>query len=211
MPDRAYHLTDAGNWPSIERIGLLSTRELLQLAGVPKDERERLGRWHRPARAMIVPGITLTHQRPMPPAALRRCLVDGATPESWYELLNSRVFFWFDPKRLNRLRQVGGAPSQVVLVMDVGKLLAKYADRISLAPITTGAAMRRPARRGPSTFVPYTSWIVTGWDTEARALGTRPPPQSHKPAEMTVDGAIPDALGCTAEVRILGPGDVFAP
>ncbi|HEV2066807.1 MAG TPA: hypothetical protein VGR08_08220, partial [Thermomicrobiales bacterium] len=107
MPDRAYHLTDAGNWPSIERIGLLSTRELLQLAGVPKDERERLGRWHRPARAMIVPGITLTHQRPMPPAALRRCLVDGATPESWYELLNSRVFFWFDPKRLNRLRQAG--------------------------------------------------------------------------------------------------------
>lgn len=147
----------------------------------------------------------------MPPAALRRCLADGTTPESWYELLNSKVFFWFDPKRLNRLRWAGGAPSQVVMVMDVGMLLANHADRISLAPINTGAAMRRPARRGQSTFVPYASWIVTGWDTEARALGTRPRPRSHIPVEMTVDGAIPDALACTAEVRILEPGDIFLP
>lgn len=211
LPDRAYHLTDADNWPSIERFGLLSTRELLALAGLPEEECERLGRRHRPAKAMLAPGITITDQRPMPSAALRRCLAEGASPESWYALLNSRVFFWFDPNSLDRQRRAGGAPSQVVMVMDVGKLLAKYANRISLAPINTGAAMRKPARRGPSTFVPYASWVASGWETEAQALGMRPRPRSHKPAEMTVDVAVPDALECTVDVRKLEPHEVFAP
>lgn len=168
-------------------------------------------RQHRPAPVTLAPGIVLTDQRPMPPAALRRCLVDDWTPDRWYALLNAKVFFWLDAGRLNRQRRAGGAPAQIVMILDVERLLERHADRAAVAPINTGAAMRRPARRGPSSFVPYATWRATGWAIEAGALGTLPRPRSHRPAELTIDDAVPDVLDSMIEVRHLAPGDAFVP
>jgi hypothetical protein len=184
---------------------------LLAVVGVEPDARLRVSRQHRPAPVGLSADIVITDQRPMPPAALRRCLAEGCTPEDWYALLNSKVFFWFDPDRLNRQRAAGGSPAAVVLVMDTGTLLGRHADRVALTPINSGAAMRRPARRGPSSFVPLAAWRESGWESEARALGTRPRPRSHRPAELTIADAVPDALECVVVVRRLESGEPFLP
>jgi hypothetical protein len=92
LPRHVLHLAEVANLPSIERHGLLSTSRLLDLAGVRGDERARLERAHRPDRATLPNGVVIRDQRPMPPAALARCLI-GITPAEWYALLNSKVFF----------------------------------------------------------------------------------------------------------------------
>ena len=71
----------------------------------------------------------------MPPMALMRCLRSGLTPEDWFELLNSKVFFWLDPKRLNRQRLACSASPQVTLAVDASSLLMKYSGLATVTPI----------------------------------------------------------------------------
>jgi hypothetical protein len=73
-------------------------------------------RHHRPASRGLAAGVLIRDQRPMPPKALMRCLRSGLMPEDWFELLNSKIFFWLDPRRLNRQRLACGASPQVALV-----------------------------------------------------------------------------------------------
>jgi hypothetical protein len=141
----------------------------------------------------------------MPPAALQRCL-HGMTPEQWYELLNGKVFFWTDAKRLNRHLHACRRNPQVVMVLDAERLLASHGARTAVSPFNTGYAGRRPASRGAATFVPYATWRQSGWAHEAAALCTRPRPRSHSPAELAVDRAVPDALSFVVEVRHLAVG-----
>jgi len=211
LPARAYHLTLATNWPSVERNGLLSTRALLDLVGVGGEERERIERRHRPAPIRLASGVTINDQRPMPPTALERCLAPGTPPEEWYALLNRRVFFWFDVGRLNRQRAAGQEAAHVVLTVDAARLLDRYGGRAALTPINTGAAIRRPAPRGPRSFVPYDEWLRSGWLTETVALGTRPRPRSHPPAELAIADAVPDVLRFVVEVHRLEPHESFRP
>src|SRR5499425_184180 len=103
-----YHLAEAENWPSIQRDGLFSTRVLLERAGINGSIRDAVEREHRPKRTTLSTGLVIRDQRPMPPAALERCLV-GLTAPQWYELLNSKVFFWLDIERLNRQRRACGS------------------------------------------------------------------------------------------------------
>src|SRR5688500_2286593 len=120
-----YHLAEAENWASIERHGLLSTSRLLDLAGVNGEPRIMLERRQRRASVKLPNGVIVRHQLPMPPAALARCLAGGLTPEDWYALLNSRVFFWFDPERLNRQRLACGPQPQVVMTLDAERMLVR--------------------------------------------------------------------------------------
>jgi hypothetical protein len=94
-------LAEAANWPSIQQHGLLSTRVLLDRIGAHGSNRTAFEQEHRPNRAILATGLVIRDQKPAPPAALERCLV-GITPSQWYELLNSKVFFWFDLERFNR-------------------------------------------------------------------------------------------------------------
>ncbi len=204
LPRTLYHLTQVENWSSIEQHGLLSTRALLDLAGLSDEERKYVGHQHR-ARRMVLPnGVVISDQKPMPPTALARCL-QGATPEQWYALLNSKVFFWPDVERLHRLRRVYKALSQVVMVIDTERLLIRYSERIALTPINTGNARRQPAKRGLFTFVPYKTWLESGWNSETEALHTRPRLRSHQPAELTVDYAVPDIMDFVIDVQHLEP------
>ena len=208
LPPYVYHLAEAANWPLIQRDGLRSSAALLAQARVRGDERQRLGHAQRPTNVLLPSGATIRHQRPMPPTALVRCLV-GMTPGEWYALLNSRVFFWLDPDRLNRQRSACAADPQVVMVIDTAKLIAAHARRIALTPINTGNARRRPARRSVATFVPYHQWMRTGWATESAALGTRPRGRTHPPAELTVSGAVPDVMKFVIRTCELAPGELF--
>ena len=149
-------------------------------------------------------------QKPLPASALAACLV-GMQPPDWYELINSRVFFWLDVDRLNRQRLACGSRPQVVLVIDAERLVARYDERIALSRINSGNARRRPAKRGRSTFVPYREWIESGWSSEAEGLGLRLPPraQSMSPAELTVAGDATDIMSCVIEADRLRPGELL--
>lgn len=210
LPARIYHLADAANWPSIRQCGLLSTRVLLDLAGVRGDERERIERCQRLRHMELPNGVQVRDQKPMPANALKQCLV-GMTPPEWYALINSKVFFWLDVKRLNRQRGACDPRPQVVLEVDTERLLARHAEQIALSPINTGNARRRPATRGRCTFVPYRVWIESGWSSETQGLGTRLQRRSRRPAELTVADAVSDIMSFVVRVHRLGSGETFYP
>lgn len=199
---RVYHLAETDNWPSIQKHGLLCATALLGLAGNNDDDRNRVVR-HRTTRTVLSNGAVVRDQTPMPPAALRLCLHDMA-PDEWYALLNSKVFFWADVERLNRHLHACRRHPQVVMVLDAAALLSRYSERAAVSPFNTGNARRRPASRGRATFVPYLTWYASGWQHEATGLGTRPRSRSHRPAELTVDGAVPDVMDFVVDIRHVG-------
>ncbi len=203
-----YHLAEAENWPSIQRDGLFSTHALLERAGIDGSIRSAVEREHRPRRTTLSTGLVIRDQKPMPPAALQRCLV-GLTATQWYELLNSKIFFWFDIERLNRQRRACDSLPQVVLKIATDRLLERYANQTALSPINTGNARRKPALRGTATFVPYSVWLDTSWLSEAQALGTRPRPRRHPPVELTVTDSMPDVMDFVVSVRKVPPGSFY--
>ena len=206
-----YHLADEANWASIQRLGLLSASRLMDLAGLPAAQREGIECAQRRASITLPTGAVLRDQVPMPPAALARCLI-GMTPAEWYVIVNSKVFFWFDPGRLDRQRRAGGAsPRAVVMTVDAERLLAVHGTRAALSAINTGNARRKPAPRGRQSFVSYAAWLDSRWASEAAALGTRPRAPSHPPAELTVEDSVPDAMDFVLSLRHLDRDEPFSP
>jgi hypothetical protein len=208
LPRHVYHLAEEANWPSIERLGLLPASELIVRAGLNGADRDRLERSQRPDHSILPDGVAIRDQRPMPPASLRACLI-GMDPADWYALVNARVFFWLDPDRLNRQRAACKARPQVVLTVDADGLVRDYGHLAEVSPINSGNARRLPARRGAATFVPYAAWVESGWASEAAALGTKERKRSHPPAELTILGAVPDAMRYVLSVTRLGAGERF--
>ena len=211
LPDHIYHIyhmAEAANWPSIREYGLLPATDLIARAGLIGADRDILERAQRPDHTVLPKGAEIRDQKPMPTSALRACLV-GLTPADWCALINARVFFWFDPDRLNRQRAACGSRPQVVLTFDAPALVAAYEDMVALTPINTGNARRAPARRSAATFVPYESWIESGWASEVASLGTKERSRSHAPVELTVVGPIPDASRFVLAVTELGDGEAF--
>jgi hypothetical protein len=210
LPAQIYHLAEAANWPSIQKHGLLSTSALLDWAALPKNERDRYEQQHRPHHTELPSGVQIRDQKPMPTRALERCLV-GLTPAEWYRLINSKVFFWLDPDRLNRQRAACESRPQIVLIVDTERLLSRHADRIALSPINSGSARRKPAVRGRNTFVSYAEWSESGWSSGANGLGAGRRAISHRPVELTVETAVRDIMECVVGVKRLGPGELFRP
>ena len=205
IPDRVYHLVEASNWPSVQSHGLLSACELFRLTDVPIEAQVRISTTQRLQLTALSDQVAIRDQLPMPPAALRKCLV-GMTPAEWYALLNRMLFFWCDRERLNRqLKACGGRP-QVVLTLDTKRLLARHADRVALTPFNTGNARRKPAIRGRATFVPYPDWLASAWRSEAEGLGIRERPPSHSPVELTVKGSVRDAAEFTVGIEYVCSG-----
>jgi hypothetical protein len=154
-------------------------------------------------------GAQIRDQRPMPVRALAGCLV-GMTPAEWYRLLNSYVFFWLDPARLDRQRAACAHRSQVVLAVDTHALIKRHAQRIALSPINSGNARRLAAPRCRATLVPYAQWLESGWASEAVALRRPVRARSHRPVELAVGGAVPDVMAMAVDVVHLGPSEAFA-
>src|SRR5919109_2089708 len=126
LPAQVFHLAEAANWQSIQQHGLLSTSALLDLAGVRGEKGARFKREHRPTHTELPNGVQVRDQKPMPPRALARCLI-GMSPAEWYQLINSKVFFWLDPDRLDRQRRACEPRPQVLLVVDTQRLLPRHA------------------------------------------------------------------------------------
>lgn len=185
-----YHLVDARNWQSVQKYGLMSTQLLMDMCAPKDDYRVRN---HRPTSQRLTSGVIIRDQRPMPPNALERCLSGNLLPADWFELINSNVFFWLDPKRLNRQRRACGTAPQIVLVVDGRRLLTRYSAAATVTPINTGNAMRAAAPRNLTTFVPYERWLIDGWTYED-IPGVPRRPRHHRPVELCIKGAVPDVL-----------------
>ncbi|MGH8727370.1 MAG: DUF7002 family protein [Burkholderiales bacterium] len=195
-----YHLTEAENLPSIVRHGLLSTSALLDHLGVRGEERNAVEKQQRSARKKLADGFVIRDQRPMPPSALAQCLI-GLTAPQWYQLLNSKVFFWFDRKRLDGQRRAGGSYPQVVLKIDAHRLLQRHGARAAVTSINTGYAMRRPASRCTATFVPYGVWKDSGFSPETQTLAVS---RRRNPVELAIAESVPDIMDFVLEIEHLG-------
>ena len=208
LPDRIYHLVEAANWPSIQRQGLLSADRLMDVAGLSRSDRDRLMRTQRLAHTELRNGVQIRDQCPMPPTALAQCLCD-MEPADWYAMINARVFFWLNVNRLNRQKAACEPRLQVVMAVDTAALVAAYEKRMAVTPINTGHARRKPARRGPATFVPLAEWARSGWASEAGALGIPSRRRSHQPVELTVIDAVPDILRFVVGIFAVPAGQSF--
>jgi hypothetical protein len=199
LPERAFHLADRENWAAIERDGLHSAAVLIARAGL-RGRAARPFTCYRDTGMQLPSGARLRDQRPMPPAALERCLDDGLTPDDWYRLVNDKVFFWLDEDRLSRHVAACGARPQLVVTVDLRALVARHGKRAFVTPFNVGNARRRPAARGERTFVPLAAWLAARWQSEA-APGASPRPRSHRPAELAVAGSVPDLMELVVAVR----------
>jgi hypothetical protein len=198
---RVYHLVDEYNLRSIERDGLFSTNLLLERSGLSADECRQRQHQQRKERTTLPDGVVIRDQTPMPPRALSQCLVDGTTPEEWYALLNSMIFFWVDPKRLERQAHACGPRPQLMFEIDAEKLIDRHLERAFVTPFNVGSATRRPAPRGRASFVPLAAWVESGWAHESRELKIPLRPKSHRPAELTVRNAVPEVMNYVLRVK----------
>ena len=187
---RLFHITRPQALPSICRHGLLSTHQLLALFDVPSRERRLLETMRRPTSIEIAHPVhgnaTLTDNAPLSEAALSQCLDDGLHPTDWMQLLNQRIFFWVDEKNMtNHFRaSTHRGEKRIVMVFDTLSVVQAYYKQIELAAINTGSTIRKPARRGLSTFAPAHLHSYRDWQ---KLRGGR-----DRIKELTVVGGIQD-------------------
>ena len=153
-----YHMTEAGAWASIRRLGLRSTTALLDLFEyAPGPQRDRIESEHRRDPVTIHHDLhgtaVIRDQKPLNPTKLARCLV-GMPCCDWYRLLNSKVFFWVAERRVQELSRAAAyrGRSHDVMIVDTRRLVERHGDRVRLSPINGGATLYNPPARGPSTF-----------------------------------------------------------
>lgn len=179
-----FHMAERGAWPSIARHGLLSTTALLDRHGLAGDARKSIESRRRPEGTSLaaagLPTAIIRDQKPMTDRALLRCLTGGMTPPDWYRLLNGKVFLWLSEARLAKLlaaRPYRHAEHDVIEIA-TAPLLDAYRDAITLSPINSGSTIRKPAPRGPDTFLGLDAY--------------RPRSRREPAVELAVTGGIPD-------------------
>ena len=181
-----------GSWPSIEQRGLLSTTALLDLFGVDGNYRETIESRKRPESIVITHpchgSATIRDQKPLHDSMLARCLRDRATVEDWHRLLNGRVFIWVDETRLSNLRNARAyrEQRQTVIFADTRRLVQRYAPRIRLAHINTGATRSVFHFRDLETFKTIEQY------------------SQKKVVELTIDRSVPDLNEFVVRVEEIG-------
>lgn len=204
---RLWHMAHDGAWPAIRDHGLLSASALLDAYGVDGARRHQLGSCRRPdsvsLEAVGLPPAVLRDQKPMSDSTLAKCLQDGLTPRDWYELLNSRSFFWLSRQRVWRLlkaRAYRDVP-QTVMTIDTAGLVAAHRHRIWLSPINSGFSMMNAAPRGHDTFRRIADFPF------AERARTRP--VSNNVVELVVDHSVPDLAAHVLAVHAVRNDEVL--
>ncbi len=200
---RLYHVTRLRAVDSIRRHGILPTSDLLSLFEVPADRRRAIESERRASSVTLTHPVhgqaTITDNAPLGTAALASCLDDGLLPEQWLRLLNARVFFWVDLASADRLlnARLSRPHDRAILVFDTLGIARAHADQLELSPINSGATLRRPARRGLSTFTPLARHSLREWRNLRGGRDTV--------REVTSHGAVDDAERHLVEVCQIAP------
>lgn len=153
-----FHVTLESNMTGIGARGLLRPAEAARQAGfAPADVALRKD----PETIVAHAGpMTLNHQRPLLAGeGTAGDFLSSGSLRDWAMQLDERVFFWPRRMRQSYIDSFGEDAALVVLEIDAGGLFDIYADNLDLAPINSGAALRKPARRGPWIYVPATATV----------------------------------------------------
>lgn len=187
-----YHATGEGGWRSIAKHGLLSTTALLDLYELPKPQRDKIEGERRPSEVSIshpnLPTCTIRDQLPMDDAGLRKCLPPHLSPNDWYRLLNTKVFFWLTFDRLKRL--LGAEAYQLkmhdIIEVDTRSIIKAYHSQIWLCPINSGYTKYVPEQRDASTFKRIADYPYDAWKTKRK--------KGERVVELAIDYAVPDIM-----------------
>lgn len=195
---RVFHTMSATAWPSVQRHGLLSTQRLIDLFGLDAAERDRLLNAPRKQstvlRAPGLPPAVIRDQKPMKFIAEK--IDPGSSLTEYLAAINSRVFFWTNPERLERLRQAKEyrAEDQVVLHVDTRALVQRHGPRVELCRLNSGAVTQKNhPQRGHRSWVPIADYP---YDEDRRRHG-----RDGALVEVTVLDAVPDILDLTAKIE----------
>jgi Family of unknown function (DUF7002) len=199
---RLYHMAESGSWQSVREHGLLSTSALLDLFEYRGRRRDAIESQHRPVSVEITHprygSAVIRDQKPMSDGALRRCL-QGMTPQEWYRVLNSYVFFWLTPERLSTLLNAGSYKDEAhcVLELDTQSLVARHHRSILLSPMNSGCTRPFAHPRGRDTFKPIAEFPFD----QRRNRG------SNAVVELAVQYSVPDVRDFVVDVKQM-KGDV---
>lgn len=154
-----HHMAEYDSWPRIQQIGLRTTEQLVDACQPDAATRDAILRQRRPEsfnlQHPVVGTVTIRDQKPLKLHNLEPALTD-VTVEQFLDLLNTRVFMWTSPERLDRL--LGAAAYRRhrhdVLVLDTGSIVERYFDQIRLTGMNTGATIFPNALpRGADSFM----------------------------------------------------------
>jgi len=191
-----FHMAEADTWPSIKQIGLLSASAALTYHAVGNPQRFLLESSHRPQKIMLSSrgraDIILRDQKPMSDARLLTALQGSATPKQWYEILNSKVFFWAEHHRLEGLLNARAYQNleHDVLTIDTRSLLSEYANKIWLCHMNSGNTFPYATARTPEIFQ-----RIQNYPTKAN--GT----PSKEVVEIVIDDSVPNIADHVIQVR----------
>ena len=197
-----FHMAERGSWESIRERGLLSTSALLDLYGVSGAKREAIESTRRPNSVQLsadgLPTAVVRDQLPMDDKGLKRCLPDHLTPKDWYNLLNTKVFFWLTQDRLHRLTGAGAYrdKSHDVIEVDTRSLIGAHRGRIWFCPMNSGNTKPFPHPRDDSTFSRIAEYPYGSWKRKGRARGERV-------VELAVDHSVPDLISFVTRVVVM--------
>ncbi|MFV4913337.1 hypothetical protein PFZ49_07205 [Microbacterium lacticum] len=202
-----FHMAEAGSWPGIREHGLITTEDLVLTAGLPAAQTDALLRERR-SRSTVIEHplygrVVIRDQGPLNLSHLRGVLTD-VTLEGWLQILNSRVFFWLHPDKLQQLlnaRRYRQQPQDVITV-DTRSLLDATDDRVRLSRMNSGATLYPSAPpRGSTTFE-----TIENYDY---ALQRRRRGAVDAIVELAVVGGVADIEPHVLDVRRLQAGQVL--
>jgi len=201
---KLYHMAEAGSWPSIRKRGLMSASAVLDHFGLKGRNRRPYECEQRTSKMAVLPGqpdeIVLRDQKPMPPDRLVKALIDGSTPDDWYQLINEKVFFWAEEHRL--LRLLGAREyrhlEHDVLTIDSAPFVRAYADQIWLCHMNSGNTWPMPHARGVDVFK-----RIPCYPSNTRGNPTKPV------VELVVDHCVPNISRFVIEVRRMRGSEVL--
>jgi hypothetical protein len=105
------------------------------------------------------------------------------TVEQWFAVLNERVFFFLQRKRLDALLGAYNGEPQLVITLDTASLVAAYESRIELCKFNSGFARPHNKKlRNRASFLPMTDY--------AHSPRTVANPRGEDVAELTVLGSV---------------------
>jgi hypothetical protein len=195
---RLYHMAERGTWESIRARGLLSTTAVLDLMGLRGSKRHRYEAQQRRDMETILQGhpdaIMLRDQLPMPPDRLQTALIDGTTPEDWYRLINGKVFFWAERKRLTTLLKARAYRNKEhdVLTIDTQSLMNAHENRAWLCRMNSGNTWPFPLPRGRGDFMRIAQYPATKKGAPAK-----------KVVEVLIDYSVPDIATHVVAVDVM--------
>lgn len=193
---KLYHMAEVGSYPSILENGLLSTVAALDRFEVHGVERFQLESAHRPEKVILESQargrVVLRDQKPMRAERLAGALEQGVTPRQWYEIINSKVFFWVQSARLERLLNARAyrAYEHDVFTIDTASFVNAHEHSIWLCHMNSGNTFPMPFPRGMQTFK-----RIDDYPVNAKGAPTK------EVVELVVDYSVLDIAAYVTEVR----------